>query len=136
MKDIFKQSNSEKNEILEMHKKATSNHYLFEQHLDGEMEEGGGTWEGIKGFFRGKGYYYTKYLTQIQNVVEKLQRKLGDDKKIKADLDEILEDVTESSMEEAKKDKLLDLMVEISEGIESASQLLEMQIQKIKDLKK
>jgi hypothetical protein len=39
-------------------------------------------------------------------------------------------------MEEAKKDKLLDLMVEISEGIEGASRLLEMQIQKIKDLKK
>ena len=72
----------------------------------------------------------------IQNVLEKLQKKLGDDKKIKADLDEILEDVTESSMEEAKKDKLLDLMVEISEGIDQASQLLEMQIQKIKDLKK
>jgi len=135
MKNIFKQSNSEKNEILEMHKKATSNHYLFEQHLDGEMEEGG-TWEGIKGFFRGKGYYYTKYLTQIQNVLEKLQKKLGDDKKIKEDLDDILEDVTESSMEETKKDELLDLMVEISEGIDHANQLLEMQIQKIKDLKK
>ena len=100
------------------------------------MEEGGGTWEGIKGFFRGKGYYYTKYLTQIQNVLEKLQKKLGDDKKIKADLDEILEDVTESSMEESKKDQLLDLMLQITEGIDKASQLLEMQIQQIKDLKK
>ena len=136
MKNIFDQSNSEKNNILEMHKRATSKHYLFEQHLDGEMEEGGGTWEGIKGFFRGKGYYYTKYLTQIQNVLEKLQRKLGDDKKIKADLDEILEDVTESSMEESKKDQLLDLMLQITEGIDKASQLLEMQIQQIKDLKK
>jgi uncharacterized protein YaaW (UPF0174 family) len=136
MKNIFDQSNSEKNNILEMHKRATSKHYLFEQHLDGEMEEGGGTWEGIKGFFRGKGYYYTKYLTQIQNVLEKLQKKLGDDKKIKADLDEILEDVTESSMEESKKDELLDLMVQITEGINKASQLLEMQIQQIKDLKK
>lgn len=136
MKNIFDQSNSEKNNILEMHKRATSKHYLIEQHLDGEMEEGGGTWEGIKGFFRGKGYYYTKYLTQIQNVLEKLQKKLGDDKKIKADLDEILEDVTESSMEESKKDQLLDLMVQITEGIDKASQLLEMQIQQIKDLKK
>ena len=136
MKNIFDQSNSEKNNILEMHKRATSKHYLFEQHLDGEMEEGGGTWEGIKGFFRGKGYYYTKYLTQIQNVLEKLQKKLGDDKKIKADLDEILEDVTESSMEESKKDQLLDLMLQITEGIDKASQLLEMQIQQIKDLKK
>lgn len=109
---------------------------VSEQHIDGEMEEGGGTWEGIKGFFRGKGYYYTKYLTQIQYVLEKLQKKIGSDKKIKADLDEILEDITESSMEESKKDELLDLMLRINQGIEEATQLLEMQIQQIKDLKK
>lgn len=109
---------------------------VSEQHMDGEMEEGGGTWEGIKGYFRGKGYYYTKYLTQIQYVLEKLQKKIGSDKKIKADLDEILEDITESSMEESKKDELLDLMIRINEGIEEATQLLEMQIQQIKDLKK
>lgn len=109
---------------------------VSEQHMDGEMEEGGGTWEGIKGYFRGKGYYYTKYLTQIQYVLEKLQKKIGSDKKIKADLDEILEDITESSMEESKKDELLDLMLKINQGIEEATQLLEMQIQQIKDLKK
>lgn len=109
---------------------------VSEQHMDGEMEEGGGTWEGIKGFFRGKGYYYTKYLTQIQNVLQKLQKKLGSDKMIQAHLDEILEDVTESSMEEHKKDELLQLMVQISEGIKKANELLEMQIQQIKDLKK
>ena len=42
----------------------------------------------------------------------------------------------QSSMEESKKDQLLDLMVQITEGIDKASQLLEMQIQQIKDLKK
>lgn len=105
------------------------------QHLDGEMEEGGGTWEGIKGFFKGKGYYYTKYLTQIQNVLEKLKKKLGDDKRVKAQLDEILEDVSESSMEERKKDQLLNIMLDITKSMEIANQGLEKQIQRIKDLK-
>lgn len=105
------------------------------QHLDGEMEEGGGTWEGIKGFFKGKGYYYTKYLTQIQNVLEKLKKKLGDDKRVKAQLDEILEDVSESSMEERKKDQLLNIMLDITKSMEIANQGLEKQIQRIKNLK-
>ena len=109
---------------------------VSEQHMDGEMEEGGGTWEGIKGFFRGKGYYYTKYLTQIQYILEKLQKKIGSDKKIKANLDEILDDITESSMEDSKKHELLGLVFRINKGIEEATQLLETQIQEIKDLKK
>mgnify|MGYP003346392199 CR=1 FL=1 len=49
---------------------------------------------------------------------------------------EILEDVTESSMEEAKKDKILDLMIEISEGLETANDILEEQLEKIQRMKR
>lgn len=136
MKDIFKQSNSEKNEILEMHKKATSNHYLFEQHLDGEMEEGGGTWEGIKGFFRGKGYYYTKYLSQIQDVLERLQTKVVEDKKIQLELSKILDKVAASSMEDDKKNEVLNILVEIDNDLVSATKLLEDRMLQIENLKK
>lgn len=102
---------------------------------ESEIEEGGGTWEGIKGFFRGKGYYYTKYLTQIQNLLEKLKKKIIDDKKIKSDLDEILEDVSESSMSEAKKEQILNILVDIAKSIEIANKSLEAKIEKIKSLK-
>jgi len=95
----------------------------------------GSTWEGIKGYFRGKGYYYTKYLSQVQDLIEKLQKKIINDKKIESDLYEILEDVTESSMEDYKKKIILDLMTEISNTIKGANENLEYHIRKIKNLK-
>jgi hypothetical protein len=38
-----------------------------------EVNEGA-TWEGIKGFFRGKGYYYTKYLTELEYILEEMEK--------------------------------------------------------------
>jgi len=95
----------------------------------------GSTWEGIKGYFRGKGYYYTKYLTQVQDVIEKLQKKIINDKKIQSNLDEISQDVNESSMEDFKKTIILDLMNRISDTIQATNHELEDQIKEIKNLK-
>lgn len=123
----------ESNEKLE--RRSLTNHMLNEQSSDLEIEEGS-TWEGIKGWFGGRGYYYTKYLTQVQEILEKLNKKVNFDKKIKNDLDEILDKVAESSMEEPKKDRILKLLIEISEGIKTANEMLEKKIHEIERLKR
>jgi len=34
-----------------------------------EVNEGA-TWEGIKGWAQGRGYYYTKYLTELEYILQ------------------------------------------------------------------
>jgi hypothetical protein len=131
MKKIFNQTEEEKRTILEMHKTAISNNFLNES----EVEEGS-TWEGIKGFFRGKGYYYTKYLSQIQDVLERLKIKVVEDKKIQLELSKILDRVAASSMEDDKKNEVLDILVEIDNDLVSAIKLLEDRMLQIENLKK
>lgn len=131
MKKIFNQTEEEKRTILEMHKIAISNNFLKES----EVEEGS-TWEGVKGFFRGKGYYYTKYLSQIQGVLERLKIKVVEDKKIQLELSKILDRVAASSMEDDKKDKVLDILVEIDNDLVSTTKLLEDRMLQIENLKK
>lgn len=131
MKKIFNQTEEEKKTILEMHKIAISNNFLKES----EVEEGS-TWEGVKGFFRGKGYYYTKYLSQIQGVLERLKIKVVEDKKIQLELSKILDRVAASSMEDDKKDKVLDILVEIDNDLVSTTKLLEDRMLQIENLKK
>jgi hypothetical protein len=131
MKKIFNQTEEEKRTILEMHKTAIFNNFLNES----EVEEGS-TWEGIKGFFRGKGYYYTKYLSQIQDVLERLQTKVVEDKKIQLELSKILDKVAASSMEDDKKNEVLNILVEIDNDLVSATKLLEDRMLQIENLKK
>jgi hypothetical protein len=131
MKKIFNQTEEEKRTILEMHKTAIFNNFLNES----EVEEGS-TWEGIKGFFRGKGYYYTKYLSQIQDVLERLKIKVVEDKKIQLELSKILDKVAASSMEDDKKNEVLNILVEIDNDLVSATKLLEDRMLQIENLKK
>jgi hypothetical protein len=131
MKKIFNQTEEEKRTILEMHKIAISNNQLNES----EVEEGS-TWEGIKGLFRGKGYYYTKYLSEIQGVLRSLKIKIAQDKKLESQLSRILEKVTTSSMEDTKRDELINLLTQIDNEIVSATQRLEDRIQDIENLKR
>ena len=131
MKKIFNQTEEEKRTILEMHKIAISNNQLNES----EVEEGS-TWEGIKGLFRGKGYYYTKYLSEIQGVLRSLKIKIAQDKKLESQLSGILEKVTTSSMEDTKRDELINLLTQIDNEIVSATQRLEDRIQDIENLKR
>jgi succinate dehydrogenase flavin-adding protein (antitoxin of CptAB toxin-antitoxin module) len=131
MKKIFNQTEEEKRTILEMHKTAIFNNFLNES----EVEEGS-TWEGIKGLFRGKGYYYTKYLSEIQGVLRSLKIKIAQDKKLESQLSGILEKVTTSSMEDTKRDELINLLTQIDNEIVSATQRLEDRIQDIENLKR
>jgi hypothetical protein len=131
MKKIFNQTEEEKKTILEMHKIAISNNQLNESEV-GE----GSTWEGIKGLFRGKGYYYTKYLSEIQGVLRSLKIKVAQDKRIESQLNRILEKVTTSSMEDTKRNELINLLTDIDNQLVSATQRLEDKIQDIENLKR
>jgi hypothetical protein len=131
MKKIFNQTEEEKRTILEMHKIAISNNQLNESEV-GE----GSTWEGIKGLFRGKGYYYTKYLSEIQGVLRSLKIKVAQDKRIESQLNRILEKVTTSSMEDTKRNELINLLTDIDNQLVSATQRLEDKIQDIENLKR
>jgi hypothetical protein len=131
MKKIFNQTEEEKKTILEMHKKAISNNFLNES----EVEEGS-TWEGIKGWFRGKGYYYTKYLSEIQDVLRRLKTKVVEDKEIHSEISRILDDIEGSSMEDVKKDELIVILDEINNNLDDATDVLRSKIRQIESLKK
>jgi hypothetical protein len=131
MKKIFNQTEEEKKTILEMHKKAISNNFLNES----EVEEGS-TWEGIKGWFRGKGYYYTKYLSEIQDVLRRLKTKVVEDKEIHSEISRILDDIESSSMEDVKKDELIVILDEINNNLDDATDVLRSKIRQIESLKK
>lgn len=64
------------------------------------------TWEGVKGWFRGKGYYYSKYLSELEDVLEELEYKINNDRKIRKKFDEVKSKVESSDMEEFKKKDL------------------------------
>ena len=77
--------------------------------------EEGGAWEGIKGWFRGKGYNYSKYLSQIDDVLYGIKKKIIDDQKLQKELEEISKDLKNSSAEDWQKDELTTLMDDLSE---------------------
>lgn len=88
-----------------------------------EVEEGS-TWEGIKGFFKGKGYKYSKYMAEIQSLIQKLRTKVTTDDRLRSDMDELIDEINSSSMEDTKKDELLNHLQRISDIIENANQEL------------
>lgn len=88
-----------------------------------EVEEGS-RWEGIKGFFKGKGYKYSKYLAEIESLISKLRTKVSTDDKLRSEMDELINEITGASMEDAKKDELLDHLQKISDIVENANQEL------------
>lgn len=87
--------------------------------------EEGGTWEGIKGWFRGKGYNYSKYLSQIDDVLYGIKKKIIDDQKLQKELEEISKDLKNSSAEDWQKDELTTLMDDLSETISKTNSKLQ-----------
>ena len=88
-----------------------------------EVKEGS-TWEGIKGYFKGKGYKYSKYLSEIQSLLQKLRTKVTTDDRLRSEMDELIDKITGSSMEDTKKDELLNHLQRISDIVENANQEL------------
>ena len=78
----------------------------------------GDTWTGVKGFFRGKGYYYTKNLSKLNKIAEELmftERYLD---KIKKKCEDIVDESVKSGMRDQKSDHILDIANRIIDTIE------------------
>jgi|688.fasta_scaffold01202_43 seryl-tRNA synthetase len=88
-----------------------------------EVEEGS-TWEGVKGFFKGKGYKYSKYLAEIETLISKLRRKVTTDDRLRSEMDELINEITGSNVEDTKKDELLNHLQRISDIVENANEEL------------
>ena len=88
-----------------------------------EVEEGS-TWEGVKGFFKGKGYKYSKYLAEIETLISKLRRKVSTDDRLRSEMDELINEITGSNVEDTKKDELLNHLQRISDIVENANKEL------------
>jgi hypothetical protein len=84
-----------------------------------ETNEGlGDTWTGIKGFFKGKGYHYTKNLSKLNRVVEELTYTEKYLDKIKKKCEDIVDESVNSGMRDQKSDHILDLANRIIDIIE------------------
>lgn len=87
--------------------------------------EEGGTWEGIKGWFRGKGYNYSKYLSEIDDILYNVKRKIVNDEKLKSQLEDVSKNLKDSSAEDWQKDELTKLMDDLSDTISKTNNKLE-----------
>lgn len=101
--------------------------------LEQEVEEGS-RWQGIKGWFKGKGYYYSRYLNDIKNMLEDLNKKVVTDDNLRSQIDELVGKIQESSMEDPKKDELLDQLSMISETMENANQEIKNHLAQIRSM--
>ena len=71
------------------------------------------TWEGVKGWFRGKGYYYSKYLAELEDTLESLIEKIQNDRRINEKLESVKTKVESSDMEEFRKKDLNNTIIRI-----------------------
>jgi hypothetical protein len=105
------------------------------QKIVSKVVEEGSTWEGIKGWFRGRGYNYSKYLSEIDDVLYSVKKKLIDDQKLKNKLDGISEDLKKSSAEDWQKDELTTLMDDLSDTISKTNNKLQKLATRIKKMR-
>jgi hypothetical protein len=81
----------------------------------------GSTFAGIKGFFSGDGYNYSKYKYEINEVVIGIRKKLITDNEIKKKLLEIYDNLDESSANNNQKAQLMDLISKVYYTIKDAN---------------
>lgn len=102
--------------------------------INEEVNEGS-TWEGVKGFFSGKGYYYTKYLTELEYVLQDMEKQILDGSKIQKKLEEIKSKVESSSIEDYKKRDVKTMLNRTEKVINYSSQLIQNELYNLKRLK-
>jgi len=102
--------------------------------LKEELDENA-TWEGVKGFFKGKGYYYTKYLTELEYVLEDMGKKLVDDSKIQKKLTKLKEKTDGSSMDSEKKRYINLILSRTQQVIDYTDRMIEHEMNNLKRLK-
>jgi len=81
----------------------------------------GSTFAGIKGFFSGDGYNYSKYKYEINEVVIGIRKKLITDNELKKKLLEIYDNLDESSANNTQKGQLMDLISKVYYTIKDAN---------------
>lgn len=95
----------------------------------------GSSWEGIKGWFRGKGYNYSKYLSEINDLLSGIKKKTIQDENLKQKIDEITSNISKSSADDWQKDDLVNLMKELSDTITKTNSKLEKLTNRIKRMR-
>jgi hypothetical protein len=96
----------------------------------------GSTWEGVKGYFRGKGYNYSKYLSEISEILShKIYKKNNEDTIFAKELVNINENLDKSSADRWQKDQLKELMSEVLQTMSVTRVRLERLSDKVKHLK-
>jgi hypothetical protein len=81
----------------------------------------GSTFAGIKGFFSGDGYNYSKYKYEINEVVIGIRKKLITDNELKKKLLEIYDNLDESSANDNQKDELMNLISKLYSTIQNTN---------------
>lgn len=89
----------------------------------------GDTLTGIKGFFKGKGYHYTKNLSKLNSILGDLSYSEKFLDKIKKKCEDIVDDAANSRMNDTKSDHILDMANKIIEIIETHNE----KVQEISD---
>ena len=66
--------------------------------------EEGSTWEGVKGWFKGRGYNYSKYLFEIDETLTDIRKKIVEDASFMSKLTEIDKGLMNSSADKWQKE--------------------------------
>jgi hypothetical protein len=93
------------------------------------------TWEGIKGWAQGKGYYYTKYLTELEYILQDMEKKIVYDRKLHKKISKLEDKVNSSSMEDDKKDYVNTMLGRTQKIIGYCDSLIQNELHNLKRLK-
>ena len=100
-----------------------------------ETNEGlGDTWTGVKGFFKGKGYHYTKNLSKLNSILGDLSYSEKFLDKIKKKCEDIVDDAANSRMNDTKSDHILEIANKIIEIIETHNEKVKEVSDEIKNI--
>lgn len=100
-----------------------------------ETNEGlGDTWTGVKGFFKGKGYHYTKNLSKLNSILGDLSYSEKFLDKIKKKCEDIVDDAANSRMNDTKSNHILEIANKIIEIIETHNEKVKEVSDEIKNI--
>lgn len=97
--------------------------------------EEGSTWEGVKGWLKGRGYNYSKYLFEIDETLADIRTKIVNDNSFMLKLTEIEKNLNNSSADEWQKEELSELMIDIVDTMDKTNKKLEKLATKIKRMR-
>lgn len=93
------------------------------------------TWEGVKGWLKGKGYYYSKYLAELEDTLEDLNEKIKKDQRINRKLESVKKKIDDSDMEDFKKKDLNDTMTRIQRILKHTDSIIQRELYNVYRMK-